>query len=64
MKVKIDHSLCEGHARCMEEVPEVFEVREDDRSYSLIDVVPSELEEKVRRAVSVCPRAALSIDEA
>ena len=64
MKVTIDHSLCEGHARCMEEVPEMFEVRDDDRSYTLIDVVPAELEEKVRRAVSVCPRAALSIDEA
>ena len=60
MKVTIDHSLCEGHARCMDEVPEVFEVREDDRSYTLIEIVPSVLEAKVKRAVSVCPRAAIS----
>lgn len=63
MKVSVDHSLCEGHARCMDEVPEVFEVREDDRSYTLIDVVPEALEEKVRRAISACPRAAISIAE-
>ena len=63
MKVTIDHSLCEGHARCMEEVPELFEVRDDDRSYTLVDVVPVALEEKVKRAVSVCPRAAISITD-
>jgi len=63
MKVIIDHTLCEGHARCMDEVPEVFEVRDDDRSYTLIDVIPAEFEEKVRRVVKVCPRAAVSLDE-
>lgn len=63
MKVTIDHSLCEGHARCMDEVPEVFEVREDDRSYTLVDVVPAELVEKVKHAVSVCPRAAISLTD-
>jgi len=63
MKVTIDHSLCEGHARCMDEVPEVFEVRDDDRSYSIVKIVPAELEEKVKRAVSVCPRAAISFTD-
>lgn len=61
MKVIIDHSLCEGHSRCMDDVPEVFEVRDDDRSYMLVETVPAELEEKVRHAASVCPRAAISI---
>jgi ferredoxin len=63
MKVTIDHSLCEGHARCMEEAPEVFEVRDDDRSYTLVDVVPAEHLARVQRAISVCPRAAISIAE-
>ena len=61
MKVIIDHSLCEGHSRCMDDLPEVFEVRDDDRSYTLLDTIPAEFEEQVRKAVSVCPRAAIEI---
>ena len=62
MKVVVDHSLCEGHAKCMENAPEVFEVRDDDLSYVLIDSVPEALEAKVRRAVVTCPRAAIRIE--
>ena len=63
MKITIDHSLCEGHAKCMDRVPEVFEVRDDDRSYVLSDSIPTDLEEAVRRAASVCPRAAISVED-
>jgi ferredoxin len=63
MKVIIDHTLCEGHSRCMDDVPEVFEVRDDDRSYTLVDVVPAKLEEKVKHAASVCPRAAITLED-
>ncbi len=62
MKAIVDHSLCEGHAKCMDNVPEVFEVREDDRSYTLLDEIPEELRAKVERAVQVCPRAAISLE--
>ena len=63
MKVIVDHSLCEGHARCMENAPEVFEVRDDDRSYAIIDVIPEELRAKVERAVQTCPRAAIKLQD-
>ncbi len=63
MKAVVDHSLCEGHARCMDNVPEVFEVRDDDRSYTLIDVIPEELRAKVERAVQTCPRAAIKLED-
>ena len=63
MKVFVDHSLCEGHAKCMEAAPEVFDVRDDDRSWTLIEIVPADLEEAVMRAVRTCPRAAISIEE-
>ena len=59
MKAIVDHSLCEGHAKCMDNVPEVFEVRDDDRSYTLLDEIPEEQRAKVERAVQVCPRAAI-----
>ena len=48
MKVIVDHSLCEGHAKCMENAPEVFEVRDDDYSYPLMDDVPEALALAVR----------------
>ncbi len=63
MKAIVDHSLCEGHAKCMDNVPEVFEVRDDDRSYTLLDEIPEELRAKVARAVQVCPRAAIRLEE-
>ena len=63
MKVTIDHTLCEGHARCMETVPDVFEVRDDDRSYVIVDEIPEELRAKVERAVQACPRAAIRLDD-
>ena len=63
MKAIVDHTLCEGHAKCMDNVPEVFEVREDDRSYTVMDEIPEELRARVERAVQVCPRAAISLQE-
>ena len=63
MKVIVDHSLCEGHAKCMDNAPEVFEVRDDDRSYTLLDEIPEELRAKVERAVNVCPRAAITLKD-
>ncbi|MDA1074463.1 MAG: ferredoxin [Proteobacteria bacterium] len=63
MKVIVDHSLCEGHGRCMENVPEVFEVRDDDRSYPLMKEIPEELRARVEHAVTVCPRAAIKLVE-
>ncbi len=63
MKVIVDHSLCEGHAKCTDAAPEVFEVRDDDYSYVLVEVVDENLFEKVERAVVSCPRAAIRIEE-
>ena len=63
MKVKIDTSLCEGHAKCMEATEVVFEVRDDDLSHVLVDEIPPEEEANVARAVRTCPRAAISVED-
>ncbi len=63
MKVAVDHRMCEGNGRCAEAAPEVFEVREDDRSYVLIEHPPDQLKAKVRLAAQLCPRQAISITE-
>jgi ferredoxin len=63
MKIKADFDLCQGHAVCMGEAPEVFEV--DDKGFLNIlqEAPPEALREKVEAAVKYCPTGALSIEE-
>ena len=63
MKVVVDHELCEGNAKCSAAAPTVFEVRDDDRSYVLIDPVPESERAAVERAARLCPRAAVTIED-
>ena len=64
MKPVVDHTLCEGHARCEETAPQVFEVDENDKSQVLVEVVPEALRDRVDVAVRVCPRPAISLEGA
>ncbi|MDX6284584.1 MAG: ferredoxin [Frankiales bacterium] len=64
MKVIVDYDACEANAVCMGIAPEVFEVRDDDNLYILIEGdIPQELQERVRQAVASCPKAALSTQD-
>lgn len=63
MKVVVDHNLCEGNGRCAEIAPEVFELRDDDRSYVLIEEPPQTLRAKVELAARRCPRQAIRLIE-
>jgi ferredoxin len=46
----------------MAAAPEVFEVRDDDFLYLLIEgEIPDELRAKVQEAVRVCPKQALKL---
>ena len=63
MRVVVDWDACESNAICMHEAPEVFEVRDDDYLYLLMEEVPETLRAKVEVAVSRCPKRALSIAE-
>lgn len=63
MRVIVDLKLCEGNQRCMEAAPEVFEVRDDDRSHLLMERPPEALREKVKLAARICPRQAITIEE-
>jgi len=63
-KVVVDYDLCESNAICMGVVPEVFEVRDDDFLYLLTEEPPDELREKVEEAVRLCPKQAISIEDA
>lgn len=64
MKVIADYDLCESNGFCERVAPEVFHVDEKDEMWIQRDgEVPPELEDKVREAVRICPRMALSLDE-
>ena len=63
MKVIVDQQLCEGNMRCQEAAPEVFEVRDDDKSYLLIENPPEAMREKIKLAVRLCPRQAITISD-
>jgi len=59
MKVQVNEDKCEGHAKCQESAPDVFEVR-DDVSHVLLGDIPAELRPRVELAILRCPRQAIS----
>jgi ferredoxin len=63
MKIVVDRHACEGNARCSDVAPEIFEVRDDDKSYVKIENPPATMQEKLKLAVRLCPRQAISIED-
>ena len=63
MKIVVNYDLCESNAICMDEAPEVFEVRDDDMLYVLSETPAPELEDKVRRAAERCPKQAITLED-
>lgn len=63
MKIVVDYGLCEANAICMGLAPDVFEVDEQDNLHLLTAEVTAENEARVRDAVRLCPRQALSLSE-
>ena len=63
MKVRVNHDVCEGHGKCANTAPEVFELRDDDLSHVKLAEIPERLRESVEHAVRLCPRQAISIED-
>ena len=63
MRVVVDYALCESNAVCMRLVPEVFEVRDDDRLHLRVERPPETLRARVEEAVRRCPKQALALVE-
>jgi ferredoxin len=47
----------------MEAAPEVFEVRDDDFLYILMEEPPEDLRPKVEEAVRRCPKQAITLQD-
>jgi ferredoxin len=63
MRVRVDPDQCEANAVCMGIEPRVFQVDDDDKLHIIVDEVPAEMEDAVRRAVDSCPKRALYLSE-
>jgi sterol 14-demethylase len=59
--VEVDRDLCQGHAACEGEAPEVFSVSKKGELTILVPEPPEEQWAAVRLAVKYCPTHALSI---
>jgi len=63
MRVTVDRSLCEIHAQCVFEAPDVFQLDKDDEL--VYDAAPADSHRAaIERAVTSCPVAAIRIVEA
>lgn len=61
MTIKADLDLCQGHAMCELEAPEVFTVPKRGKVQILDPDPPGGLRDQVESAVRECPTQALSI---
>ncbi|WP_280181049.1 ferredoxin [Nocardia farcinica] len=63
MRIVVDLDLCQGHAMCQAEAPEVFRVPKRGR-VEILDPAPGPgLRAQVADAVRYCPTQALSLVE-
>jgi ferredoxin len=63
MKVRVDASICQGHARCAAFAPQVFRLDEQGHSFVQSETVPRECEELVRKAALSCPERAIVVTQ-
>ena len=63
MRIVIDRDLCRGHAQCMGEVPEVFDVDDAGVLTVLQERPPPALAKRLAVAASYCPTGAIRIED-
>ena len=67
MKVVVDLDLCQGHAVCQLEAPEIFRVVDRPGDYARVEVIleepPEALRAKLEAAARYCPNRVISIEE-
>lgn len=61
-QIKIDRELCQGHASCMAEAPELFQVDDAGHVAVLQENPPISLLAKARQAEKYCPTQAIKIN--
>ena len=64
MKIAVDMDLCQGHAACVQEAPDVFALDPVTNQVVVKDPSPDESRRaEVKRAVRYCPTRALRLED-
>jgi len=63
MRVIVDYEKCCGAGQCVLLAPKVFDQRDDGIVILLDENPPKELHTAVREAATVCPAAAIRLEE-
>ena len=67
MRVVVDLDLCQGHAVCQGEAPEIFRVVDRPGDYARVEVIlerpPEELRGQAEAAARYCPNRVITIEE-
>jgi sterol 14-demethylase len=64
VRVRVDLGLCQGHAVCVSEAPEVFRLNAQQTAVDVLRAeVPATLRAKVDAAVKHCPTHALTLED-
>lgn len=64
LTITLDRDLCQGHAVCLEEAPEVFTLGDDGRVELKTDRPEPHLHAAVRAAAKYCPQKTIQLHEA
>jgi ferredoxin len=62
-RVVLDEDLCQGHAMCELEAPDVFAVPKRGVVEIIDSEPPDDIREDVERAIEMCPTQAISIQQ-
>ena len=64
MRASVDAEVCQGHALCTMNAPDLFRLRDDDGlAYVDDETVPPGQEDAARQAAASCPEMAISIED-
>jgi ferredoxin len=61
MNVEVNFDLCESNGLCMQVLPDVFEVRDDNFLYVLTEEIRPDQEALAEEAARICPRQAITL---
>ena len=63
LEIVLDRDLCQGHAMCVGEAPELFRIGADGKVETLLDHLPPELHAKAAAAAKFCPTRSILLRE-
>jgi ferredoxin len=61
MKVTVDRTKCEGHAKCIQAAPKVFKL--DAKMIAEVIDPKADSDEKIMLAAKICPTKAITLEE-